>query len=193
MDKIRQYAKENYIPIIRDETAVYLVKVVKEKNPQNILEIGTAIGYSGLLMLENSKANLWTIEKDEKRCEMAKENFNRFNMQNRVKIFNDDASNVLEELVKEDTKFDMVFLDGPKGQYRRYYPLIKQLLQKQGVLFTDNVYLQGLVKQTGTIPHKHRSMVRNLKEFLVELQQDQDFETTIYDIDDGFSISYFKK
>lgn len=192
MDEIRQYAKENFIPIIRDETSKKLIEICKEINPKRILEIGTAIGYSGILMLQSCSAMLYTIEKDEKRAEMAKENFKRYNLSNRVVLFVEDAQKTLEELCKTQEKFDLIFLDGAKGQYIKYYPFIKALLNKDAVLFTDNIYLHGYVQSNEKVPHKHRSMVVNLRKFIDQLGKDSDFETTFYEIDDGYSISILK-
>ncbi len=189
LEEIANRAREGYIPIIRDNTAQALINVCKEKNPKKILEIGTAIGYSGLLMLQNCQAFLYTIEKDEQRLAEAKANFNLFGQESRVKLILDDALIALEKLCNDNEKFDLIFLDGAKGQYIKYYPLIKKLLNRDGILFTDNIYMHGMVKSEGKIAHKHRSMVVNLRKYIELLKNDKDFTTNFYDIDDGYSIS----
>lgn len=189
LEEIANRAREGYIPIIRDNTAQALIKVCKEKNPKRILEIGTAIGYSGLLMLQNCQAFLYTIEKDEQRLAEAEKNFKLFGQEARVKLILDDALIALEKLCKDNEKFDLIFLDGAKGQYIKYYPLIKKLLNRDGILFTDNIYMHGMVKSEGKIAHKHRSMVVNLRKYIELLKNDKDFTTDFYDIDDGYSIS----
>lgn len=189
LEEIANRAREGYIPIIRDNTAQALINVCKEKSPKKILEIGTAIGYSGLLMLQNCQAFLYTIEKDEQRLAEAEKNFKLFGQEARVKLILDDALIALEKLCNDNEKFDLVFLDGAKGQYIKYYPLIKKLLNRDGILFTDNIYMHGMVKSEGKIAHKHRSMVVNLRKYIELLKNDKDFTTNFYDIDDGYSIS----
>lgn len=189
LEEIANRAREGYIPIIRDNTAQALISVCKEKNPKKILEIGTAIGYSGLLMLQNCQAFLYTIEKDEQRLAKAEKNFKLFGQEARVKLILDDALIALEKLCNDNEKFDLIFLDGAKGQYIKYYPLIKKLLNHDGVLFTDNIYMHGMVKSEEKIAHKHRSMVVNLRKYIELLKNDKDFTTNFYDIDDGYSIS----
>lgn len=189
LEEIANRARKGYIPIIRDNTAQALISVCKEKNPKKILEIGTAIGYSGLLMLQNCQAYLYTIEKDEQRLAEAEKNFKLFGQEARVKLILDDALIALEKLCKDNEKFDLIFLDGAKGQYIKYYPLIKKLLNHDGILFTDNIYMHGMVKSEGKIAHKHRSMVVNLRKYIELLKNDKDFTTNFYDIDDGYSIS----
>lgn len=192
MDGIKAYAKANYIPIVRDQTAKRLTELCQSLCPSKILEIGTAIGYSGILMLKSCNAKLHTIEKDEVRAEKAKENFKNHAVNDRVVLYLDDAQKVIEELCSKNKKFDLIFLDGAKGQYIKYYPYLKRLLNGGGILFTDNIYLHGFVLAGGEVPHKHRSMVVNLRKYIETLKQDSDFETTFYDIDDGFSISRLK-
>ena len=189
LEEIANRARKGYIPIIRDNTAQALIKVCKEKNPKRILEIGTAIGYSGLLMLQNCQAFLYTIEKDEQRLAEAEKNFKLFGQEARVKLILDDALIALEKLCNDNEKFDLIFLDGAKGQYIKYYPLIKKLLNHDGILFTDNIYMHGMVKSEEKIAHKHRSMVVNLRKYIELLKNDKDFTTNFYDIDDGYSIS----
>lgn len=189
LEEIANRAREGYIPIIRDNTAQALINVCKEKSPKKILEIGTAIGYSGLLMLQNCQAFLYTIEKDEQRLAEAEKNFKLFGQEARVKLILDDALIALEKLCNDNEKFDLIFLDGAKGQYIKYYPLIKKLLNRDGILFTDNIYMHGMVKSEGKIAHKHRSMVVNLRKYIELLKNDKDFTTDFYDIDDGYSIS----
>ena len=189
LEEIANRAREGYIPIIRDNTAQALINVCREKSPKKILEIGTAIGYSGLLMLQNCQAYLYTIEKDEQRLAEAEKNFKLFGQEARVKLILDDALIALEKLCNDNEKFDLIFLDGAKGQYIKYYPLIKKLLNRDGILFTDNIYMHGMVKSEGKIAHKHRSMVVNLRKYIELLKNDKDFTTNFYDIDDGYSIS----
>ena len=189
MEEIKKEARQNYIPIVREETAKKLCEFCRDKKAKRILEIGTAIGYSGSLLLKSCDGHLTTIEKDETRANQAIENFRRLNLLGRVTLYVDDALKVLKELESQGQTYDFIFLDGAKGQYKNYYPILKNLLEKDGVLFCDNMNLLGLVKSEGKIPHKHRSMVEHLRQFIETLKEDKNMSTTFYDIDDGFSVS----
>lgn len=187
--KIKDKALENHVPIVRDKTIEKITQILKEKHVKSILEIGTAVGYSGIIMLSTCKANLTTIEKNCDRIKEAKANFEIFGFENRVKLLEGDALERLEELVDKNEKFNFIFLDGPKGQYVRYFPLLKKLLLRGGTLFADNILMGGLLENEERVNHKNRAMVKNMKAFLEKLQEDRDFSTTIYKIEDGYSIS----
>lgn len=189
MDKLKRFAEEYFIPIVRDETAKILMEECKKNSPQNILEIGTAIGYSGILMLKSCNGHLYTIEKDISRYEIAKENFVKYGMSERVTLMLCDAKEQLEILKSHNYKFDFVFLDGPKGQYIKYLPTIKSLLNKNAILFSDNVLMHGLINHQEKVTHKNRAMVRNMKVFNDEIMNDKDFDSKFYEIDDGFIVS----
>ena len=188
-EEIEKYAKENFIPIIRPKSRQILMDEVKKASPSKILEIGSAIGYSGLCMLFASSASLVTIEKDEGRTAMARQNFERYNVTERVQLINDDALKVLTNLAEEGSQFDFVFLDGPKGQYHKYLPLLTKLLVKGGTLFADNVSVMGLVDSTEPIAHKHRTMVVNMRKFLSDVSSSTQFESQILKVEDGILIA----
>lgn len=188
-EEIEKYAKENFIPIIRPKSRQILMDEVKKASPSKILEIGSAIGYSGLCMLFASSASLVTIEKDEGRTAMARQNFERYNVAERVQLINDDALKVLTNLAEEGSQFDFVFLDGPKGQYHKYLPLLTKLLVKGGTLFADNVSVMGLVDSTEPIAHKHRTMVVNMRKFLSDMSSSTQFESQILKVEDGILIA----
>ena len=188
MEKIKAYAKEHYIPIVREQTSQRLVEECRNLQPSRILEIGTAIGYSGILMLSSCNGNLITIEKDADKAKLAKENFERFGLEKRVEIRVNDAIIELEKIQNSGEKFDFIFLDGPKGQYKNYYPILKNCLSDNGTLFVDNVSLLGLVDNPEKITHKNRSMTNNMKTFLNMIENDSDIKYQIYHIDDGFCI-----
>ena len=192
IEEIKVKALENHVPIVRDKTIEKIIEVLKEKNTKNILEIGTAVGYSGLVMLTNSQAQLTSIEKNHERFMEAKANFKICGMINRANLIEGDAIEELEKLVSQQKKFDFIFLDGPKGQYIKYYPLLKKLIESGGILFADNILMNGLTEDDSRVNHKNRTMVRNMKIFIETLKNDDDFTTTIYEIDDGFSISELK-
>lgn len=186
MEELKKYAKENMIPIVRDKTAEVLVELCKKIKPKNILEIGTAIGYSGLLMLKCTDANLTTIEKNEERANLAQKNFEKYGYLNRAQLKIGDAMEEIEKLVPQN--YDLIFLDGPKGQYFRYYPFLKNVLTGGGVIFADNVDLLGLIENPQVVTHKNRAMFNNMNKFIDIVKNDKDMTTTFYHIDDGFCI-----
>lgn len=191
LEEIYAYAKENHIPIVRDITKDYLIEEVKHSKPNSILEIGTAIGYSGSLMLLNSNAKLVTLEKNETSFEIAKSNFEKLGLTDRVEQVLGDAMETLQELVKQGRTFDFIFLDGPKGQYFRYLQIIKHLVKSGSVIFADNVEYFGMVK-SNVYPHRKKTIVVSLQNYLNEVENSPSFETKVYDIDDGFSITKVK-
>lgn len=184
--EIRRFAKENFIPIVREKTSKILIEKVKEINPKNILEIGTAIGYSGMLMLENSEAFLTTLEIDENRKNLALKNFNSAGFQNRVNLVFGDCKTFIES---EKEVFDFIFLDGPKGQYVKYLPHLINMLSRKGLMFCDNVLFEGLVQNyDAIIPKKHRTIVNNLRKFLKIVSEDKNLECEILDVEDGICL-----
>ena len=192
--RIKNHAKENYIPIVRDKTIDTINKIIKHENIKTVLEIGTATGYSSLMMLlSNEELLVTTIEKDQVRFKMAMENFKVAGVEKRVNPILGDAYDEIEHLSDESYKFDFIFLDGPKGQYIRYYPMLVNLLNHGGIIFADNVLLGGLLNDKKEVTHKNRSMVNNMKSFIKSIEEDSRFITQEFDIDDGFLICKLKK
>lgn len=190
LKQIVKEARQKHIPLLLDESAEFLLKFLKDKNFENILEIGTAVGYSGILFLQSQKnAQLTTIDIDENAQKIARQNFENFGVLNRANLIAGDAKDVLPKL---QNKFDLIFLDGPKGQYIKYLPYIKKLLKSGGYLIADNIFFHGKVKLEGFVPHKHRTIVVNLRKFIDTIQTDDDLITDIYEIGDGISISKLK-
>ena len=188
---LENFARQNHIPVLLDDSAVFLSKFVKEKQFKNILEIGTAIGYSGsIMLLESKSANLTTIELKKESYDLATNTFNTLGVGGRVKQLLGDAYEHILKLHEQKQKYDLIFLDGPKGQYLRYYPYLLDMLFDGGCLLADNVLLKGLVRQEGIIPHKKRAMVTKLKQFVNEIETRQDLNTTIHEIGDGIAEIY---
>lgn len=188
MEEIVLFAKENHVPIVRPNTLNLLIETIKKSNPKKILEIGTAIGYSGINMLINSTASLTTIEKNDKMYEVASNNFVRLNLSDRVSQLKGDAKDILVELVDKKEKFDFVFLDGPKGQYLTYLPLLNELLNTGGVIFADDVLFRGLVQGDAWPKHRIRTLVLNLRKYLEEVKKPP-FSSQLIDMEDGVCIT----
>lgn len=188
----REYAKANFVPIIRDKSSKYLYDFVKNNNFKNVLEIGTAIGYSGSIILSAADINLTTIDINEDYLRIAKNTFEKLGFFSRVIVYNDDAWNVINQLRSDGKRFDMIFLDGAKGQYVKYIDVLADILNDNGVIFADNVLLQGMVESNEKIPHKKRTMVVNLRKYLEVVQADP-YETEIVRIEDGIAITRIKR
>ena len=186
--KIREEARADGIPVMLRETSQFLTMLIKAKSPKNFLEVGTAVGYSGSIMLKygDKESRLTTLEIEEDSIARAKKNFKALNFEHRVRIFNGDASEIIPVM---SGKFDFIFLDGPKSKYYEYYPYLKKMLVKGGVLVADNVLFRNLVSGAIKPHHRVNTIVKNMREFLDNLVADEDFLTTIYNIGDGLSVS----
>ena len=182
--------KDKYVPILKDEGISFLFDLVKKEKPKKILEIGTYIGYSASVMLSACEGSVITVEKLPENATLAKQNLKEFGT--RVEVWNEDAYSAILKLEELSEKFDFIFLDGPKGQYFKYLPHLKNLLNSGGILMADNIYFHGLVKKDGPIIHKHRTIVVNLRKFISAISTDEDFITTLHDLGDGISVSKLK-
>ncbi len=185
------FESHEYRPIIRSQSMKVLRQLVEERKPTKILEIGTFIGYSASVMLDaNKDAYLITLEKDKQNSLDAVKNLTEQGFVGRFEVVNCDALEYLQENLQ--TQFDLIFLDGPKGQYYKYFPYLKMMLKSGGVLVADDVLFYGLVESKEKIEHKHRSLVNNLRKFLAVLDEDEDFETEVLNFDNGMSVSIKK-
>lgn len=188
LTQLEKFARERYIPVMLDDTKELLFNTVKAKQPKRILEIGTAIGYSGIVMLSASdSATLNTIELDERTAEMARRNFAEFGVSDRVNIFVGDAREIVTLLTGS---YDFIFLDGPKGQYEVFFPYLTDLLEVGGTLVCDNVLYKGLVEHVpDNKRHKHITVARNMRAFLDDVTTNKRYSTTLFRIGDGVTVS----
>ncbi|WP_276901354.1 O-methyltransferase [Dialister micraerophilus] len=185
-----EFEAETYnIPIIRKSERQLLFKTVYENKPKRILEIGTAIGFSALLMATaNDDAIIDTVEKDTKRFERAKKAIEDANMTERINCISGDADKVISEL---SGNYDFVYLDGPKGQYLNHLKKIEKILSEKAVIVADNVLFKGLVKSVEYPPHRYRTIVVRLREYLEYVNRE--YSTIIYEEGDGMAISFRNK
>lgn len=190
LDTIEKKAIEDGVPIIRSETAALLRSLDSSIRPENILEIGTAVGYSALQMCQVMPANchITTIEKYEKRIPEAKENFRKAGEESRITFLEGDADMWLKEL--KGKQFDLVFMDAAKGQYLNWLPLLLDLMPVGAVLISDNVLQDGDVVQSRfAVQRRNRTIHSRMREYLYELKHMEEFETAVIPIGDGVTIS----
>ena len=186
--EMEKYAREYNVPIVTKEVAEYLKFIVKSNGIKNILEVGTAIGYSGILMakeIEKNGGKLYTIEIDEERYNLAQENFKKSGLNNIVSIKGD----AVEEIKKIDEKFDFVFIDASKGHYMEFFEDSYKLLNKDGIIFMDNIMFRGYLYKE--YPKRFKTIVRRLNEFIEYLYSRNGGEFVLLPFGDG--IGLFRK
>lgn len=188
-DRIAREAREAFVPIIRKETAAFLKTMVASARPMRILEVGTAVGYSALLMAQvmPDGAHITTIEKYEPRIPLARAHFREAGMEGRITLIEGDAGKVLDGL---GGSFDFIFMDAAKGQYIHWLPRILELLEPGGVLFSDNVLQDGnIVESRFAVERRDRTIHSRMREYLYTLKHMEELETSIIPIGDGVALS----
>nr|WP_291234054.1 O-methyltransferase [Frisingicoccus sp.] len=186
---IEQEAVRDYVPIIRKESRNLLKVLLKIKKPGRVLEVGTAIGFSAILMGEclPDDSHITTIEKYEKRIPVARENFKRAGMEEKITLIEGDASEVLKEL---SGPFDFIFMDAAKGQYIHFFPEVMRLLRSGGVLVSDNVLQDGdVVESRYAVVRRNRTIHSRMREYLWTLKHMDGLETIVLPIGDGMTVS----
>lgn len=193
LDEIETESLQNYVPIIRKDMQGFLKFILAVRKPEKILEVGTATGFSALLMAENTSSDtmITTIEKYEKRIPVAKENFKRAEKENRITLLEGDATDILKELTGE---FDFIFMDAAKGQYLSFLPDVLRLLTPGGMLITDNVLQDGDVLESRyAVTRRNRTIHNRMREYLYELKKHPALDTVILTVGDGIAVSVKKK
>ena len=189
IEQIAETAVKNRVPIIRRETAALLKTMVTLVSPARILEVGTAVGYSALLMASVMPENcrITTIEKYEKRIPIAKRNFERAGKEPCITLLEGDAEEILGTL---SGPYDFIFMDAAKGQYMHWLPQILRLLPSGGVLLSDNVLQDGdIVESRYAVERRNRTIHTRMRDYLYELTHMKEFETSIIPIGDGVALS----
>lgn len=187
LEKIKEKALDEHIPIIMDDTLEVIDKVLKETKPKKILEIGTAVGYSAMCFSEYLQAGgkIDTIERDEERLAQARENIVKVGVQEKINIIEGDAVEILPTL---NDKYDMIFIDAAKGKYPFFLKESLRMLNENGVIFADNILYKGYVMSDYN-KHKQRTAVRNLREYIAEVTNNPELETEILEVGDGLAIT----
>lgn len=186
MIEIEMFARENNIPIMQKDGILYLIEYIKRNNVKKILEIGTAIGYSSIMMASINKGiRVTTIEKDKERYNIAISNIKRHNLDDQIKVICKDACEVN---LKE--KFDLIFIDAAKGKNILFFNKFKENLSKEGTIITDNLSFHGLVEDSNLIKTKNqKGIVKKIKDYIYFLDNNIEFVTKYVKVGDTISIS----
>ena len=187
IEQIKEKALEDHIPIIMDDTLEVVGKILEDKKPYRILEIGTAVGYSAIRFSKyvSDSGYIDTIERDEERISEAKQNIKDLNLEEKIHIYEGDALEVLPTLTGP---YDVVFIDAAKGKYPIFLSEALRMLASHGIIVADNVLYKGYVMSDYN-KHKQRTAVRGLREFLKELTENENLTTEILEVGDGLAIS----
>ena len=185
--EIKKYAEEENIPIMQDDGIDFLTSFIVKKQIKNVLEIGTAIGYSAIMMaLASEDTHITTIERDEVRYMEALKNIKKFNLEDRITLIFNDALNVnLED------QYDLIFIDAAKGKNQAFFEHFEDNLTTDGYIITDNMYFHGYVSMDEeSIPSKNiLGIVRKIKDYTYFLENHMVYKTTIYNIGDGIAVT----
>lgn len=197
LEQLEKCAEEDGVPIIRKSTQQILRFLMAMAQPEKILEVGTAVGFSGIFMMTflekyRSDGHLTTIEKVSYRIGQAKENFRAAGLSEKVTLLEGDAGEILKRLAGEtEGWYDMIFMDAAKGQYLHFYPAVKKLLKPGGLLVSDNVLQDGtIVESRYSVTRRDRTIHERMREYLYLLSHDGDFETVTLPMGDGLTLSY---
>ncbi|MDY3974750.1 MAG: O-methyltransferase, partial [Veillonella caviae] len=188
LNEQRIYAVLNKVPILRESEVHLFEELISLYKPSRILEVGTAIGYSALLLARHGspEVQIDTIELDEQRYGMAQHFIGQSKYKDQISLHLGDANEVLLTL---EGPYDLVFLDGPKGQYKKQLEIIEPKLAPQAVVLADNVLFRGYVRGGKEAPHRYKTIVKRLRDYLDLVEDKERYNTTIYPLGDGMSVS----
>lgn len=188
--EMERYASEKNVPIIEKESITFIMKYIKANNIKNILEIGSAIGYSAILMASvDPEVTVTTIERDNTRYMECLKNVKKVNFEHKINVVFQDAL----EVNLTDVQYDMIFIDAAKGQYTKFFEKFKYFLKDGGVIISDNLKFHGNVGKSSEIESKNlRALVSKLEDYIEFLKENKEFETVFYDVGDGLSVSVKK-
>ena len=189
LDQIEREATADYVPIIRKEMQSFLKFLLAMKKPARILEVGTAVGFSAILMAEDDPVpcQITTIENYEKRIPIARENFKRAGKEAQIALLEGDAAEVLKTL---EDPYDFIFMDAAKGQYIHFLPEILRLLAKDGVLVSDNVLQDGdVIESRFAVTRRNRTIHKRMREYLYTLTHSEELVTAVLPVGDGITLS----
>ena len=192
LDLLEKQALEDNVPVIRRSMQRFLKLMLKMNRPKSILEVGTAVGFSAILMAQYSDddCNITTIEKYEKRIPIAEENFKKSGFSERINFLKGDATEILHDLANKNMQYDMIFMDAAKAQYINFLPDVLSILRSGGVLITDNVLQDDTIIQSKfTVTRRDRTIHKRMREYLSTLMHNEMLTTDILQVGDGVAVS----
>lgn len=189
LKELEDYAERESVPIVQSETAQFLKTIVRMKRPERILEVGCAIGYSAILMAQETDGSISTLECSDEMFRIAGENIKKAELSDRIHIIHADAREYLKELTGE---YDMIFLDGPKAHYIHMLNDCVRLLKSGGILVADNVLYKGMTADEEHVVRRKITIVKRLKHFIAAQMQRPDLETVLLPLGDGVTLAVKK-
>ncbi len=191
LEELEQKAKNDFVPVIRKEMQSFLKVLLSLKRPARILEVGTAVGFSALLMCEYNPVpcHITTIENYEKRIPLALENFKKAGREDRITLLAGDAADILKDL---EGPFDLIFMDAAKGQYLHFLPDVVRLMAPGSVLISDNVLQDGdIIESRFLVERRNRTIHKRMREYLYQLKHRDDLVTSVLPLGDGVTVSVY--
>ncbi|MDU2491583.1 MAG: O-methyltransferase [Clostridium celatum] len=188
LKELEVFAKENGVPIAQKETIKFLEFMVNMKKPLRILELGTAIGYSAIIMHDAAGTNphITTIERSEEMIKYAKENIKSFGLEDKIVIEEGDCLEILEKLQEP---YDLIFMDAGKGHYNHFLPHCLRLLKDDGIIIADNVLFRGMVASDELVKRRKITIVKRMRTYLELVSQDKSLITSVIPMGDGIAIT----
>ncbi len=187
--EMEAFAKVNEVPISQPESIRFVEVLLKIKGAKKILELGTAIGYSAIRMTNACGAEIVTVEISDEMAEIARENFQRAGVCDKVRLIQGDARDVIRNIQGEEL-FDVIFVDAAKGQYMEFFPECERLLKKGGILISDNVLYKGMTATDELVVRRKITIVRRLRKYLEMLKNNKNFSTALLPVGDGVALSF---
>lgn len=186
LTELEEYAHENHVPIIHKEVGRFLELMINIKKPKKILELGTAIGYSAILMEMacNKNCEIVTVERDQNMINLAEENISKYGFSHKIKIVQGDCLEVLENL---EGQFDLIFMDAGKAHYNHFLPYCLRLLSEDGVIIADNVLFRGMIASNELVKRRKITIVKRMRKFL-EMVSVEEFITSVIPMGDGIAV-----
>lgn len=188
LNEMELFAHENHVPIVQKETEKFLQLMVTIKKPLKVLELGTAIGYSAIVMsmTAGKKCNITTIERDSEMINIAEKNIKKYGFDNYINIIQGDCLEVLKSL---EQQYDLIFMDAGKGHYNHFLPECLRLLSKDGIIIADNVLFRGMVASDDLVERRKITIVKRMRKYLELVSKDKEFVTSVIPMGDGIAVT----
>lgn len=186
LKELEEYAKENNVPIVQKETAKFLELMVTIKKPLKILELGTAIGYSSILMAVNSEAHITSIDRSEEMVNLALQNIHKYGLEKRIDVI---LGECMESLKNLNDEYDIIFIDAGKGHYEDFFNECLRMLKKDGIVIADNVLFRGMVASKELLLRRKITIVKRMKSYLDVVSNNENLVTSVIPMGDGIAVT----